>query len=131
MKGISFCFLAIVMFLGSCKKVETPVITTISPEEMQTFLQVENVQLIDVRTKAEFEEGYIPGAQNIDYYSPTFMDAINKLDKEKPVFVYCKSGKRSSMCAEKMLQAGFVKIYNLDGGYSKWKHESFETEMPY
>ncbi len=43
-----------------------------------------------------------------------------KLDKSKPVFLYCKSGKRSSSAANKLEELGFTKIYELEGGMLKW-----------
>jgi len=99
------------------------VVNVVSPEEMKTLLELEDIQLIDVRTAQEYSEGHIDNAQNIDYFSETFEADIAKLDKNKPVIVYCKSGNRSAKCAKKMEEAGFVKIYDLDGGISKWRHE--------
>lgn len=93
----------------------------VSPEEMQTIIQTENAQLIDVRTPEEYKEGYIKNSQNIDYKSPTFADDIKKLDKAKPVILYCKSGARSAKCAKIMIEAGFVKVYELEGGITEWK----------
>ena len=93
---------------------------------MQAFLKLDDVQIIDVRTPEEYKTGFIKGAQNIDFYSSTFEDDINKLDKSKPVILYCKYGGRSSKCAKKLLNYGFVKIYDLKDGVSKWKHNGLE-----
>ncbi|WP_240507497.1 rhodanese-like domain-containing protein [Winogradskyella aurantia] len=100
----------------------TSEIKLVTAEEMQTILDVEDAQLIDVRTPEEFEEGHILNAQNIDFSSPTFDEEVNKLDKSRPVILYCRSGGRSAKCAEKMKEAGFKKIYDLEGGISKWQH---------
>ena len=67
-------------------------------------------------------EEHIPNSQNIDFRSPTFDKDIENLDKSKPVLLYCKSGGRSAECAKKLKDAGFEKVYDLDGGISKWKH---------
>ncbi|WP_053991502.1 rhodanese-like domain-containing protein [Mangrovimonas sp. TPBH4] len=104
-------------------------IKLVTPEEMQTLIELEDVQLIDVRTPEEHEEGYIPESQNIDYNSPTFEEDISKLDKTKPVILYCKSGRRSAKCSKKLKEAGFVKIYDLDGGFSKWKHDGLDIDI--
>ena len=101
----------------------------VTPEEMQTLLELEDVQLVDVRTPDEYKEGYIAHSQNIDFNSPTFDDDITKLDKTKPVILYCKSGSRSAKCSKKLIDAGFVKIYDLDGGISKWKHEGLAIKV--
>mgnify|MGYP001954917345 CR=1 FL=1 len=94
----------------------------VSADEMESILEQEDVQLIDVRTPKEYEEMHIANSQNIDFMSPTFDEDISKLDKSKPVILYCKSGGRSARCAKKLKDAGFEKIYDLEGGISKWKH---------
>ncbi|OYX22362.1 MAG: thioredoxin [Flavobacteriales bacterium 32-35-8] len=128
MKKLSIIYLILFITFSNCKEVEDPKITVVTPEEMQTFLETDNVQLIDVRTQEEFNKGHIEGAQNINFFSPTFFDDISKLDKDKPVYLYCNSGKRSAKCAEKMIEIGFIKIYDLEGGFSKWKHEGLEIK---
>ena len=113
--------------LTSCKgQHDNSAIKDITTEEMQTLLRMDNVQLVDVRTPEEYSTGFIANAQNIDYFSPTFDEDIKKLDKGKPVIVYCKSGRRSAKCSEKLLKAGFVKIYNLEGGITQWQHEGLK-----
>ena len=78
------------------------------------------VQLVDVRTADEFTAGHIAGAVNIDWYANDFMDQIaSKLAKDRPVMVYCRSGKRSAAAAAK-LDGAFYKTYNLLGGYLAW-----------
>jgi rhodanese-related sulfurtransferase len=128
MKKLFFLHLILLITFSSCNESTDSKITVITSEEMQSILQADNVQLIDVRSKEEYEKGFIAGAQNIDFFSPTFVEDINKLDKEKPVYLYCNSGGRSAKCAEKMLEEGFIKIYDLDGGFSKWKHEGLEIK---
>lgn len=123
--------LLLTLFTIACKnETETTeqVITVVSPEEMQTLLKLDDVQFVDVRTPKEHSEGYINGSQNIDFKSPTFDTDILKLNKNKPVILYCKSGRRSASCAQKMKDAGFTKIYDFEGGISKWKHEGLEIE---
>lgn len=97
-------------------------ITLVTAEEMQTILELEGVQLVDVRPADEFEKIHITNAQNIDFMSPTFDQDIKKLDKGKPVILYCKGGNQSAKCAKKLKDAGFEKIYDLQGGLSKWEH---------
>ena len=124
MKKIVFILMvASVLFCYSCKNQSEGEIKVISTSEMQSLLKMDEVQLVDVRTPEEFAEGYIENAQNIDISSSTFDEDILKLDKEKPVIVYCHSGRRSADCSEKMKSAGFKKIYDLEGGISQWKHE--------
>lgn len=104
-------------------------IELVTAEEMQELSEIEGVQLVDVRTPEERKNGFIANSQNIDYNSPTFAQEIEKLDKSKPVIVFCASGDLSFKCAEKMKDAGFVKIYDLEGGLAKWKFKGFNIEV--
>ena len=80
--------------------------------------------IIDVRTDDEFSTGYIGGAVNIDFYMGNeFISEIEKLDKSKSYFIYCKSGARSGQTCELMKQKGFKKVYNLEGGILGWTGE--------
>ena len=126
MKKVLIVFGLIFFSLIGCKGQLDSGIKDVSVEEMQSLLKIDDVQLVDVRTPEEFKTGYIANAQNIDYYSPTIDEDILKLDKNKPVIVYCRSGKRSRDCSEKLLEAGFQKIYNLEGGIIQWEHEGKE-----
>ncbi len=87
-----------------------------------------NAQLIDVRTPGEFDEGYIKGAININYQGDSFEEEVAKLDKNKPTFVYCRSGGRSAESCNYMANAGFKELYDLDGGISAWTHYNKPVE---
>lgn len=119
---LCFCFLGFSLGTSCLDSSPSAEVKLVTPEEMQSILELEDVQLIDVRTPEEYEEIHIVNAQNIDFYSPTFEEDISKLDKTKPVIVYCKSGGRSAKCAKIMKEAGFEKVYDLEGGISKWQH---------
>ena len=90
---------------------------------------MEDAQLIDVRTPEEFEEGHIANALNIDFFSDNFLQNMEKLDKEKPVVLYCKSGNRSNKSVQKLKDSGFSKIYDVDGGITEWKSKGFDVQM--
>ena len=111
----------------NCKSDEQEGVKVVTPEEMENILEMEDVQLVDVRTPEEHDEGYIANSQNIDYKSPTFDEDIKKLDKTKPVILYCKTGKRSAKCAKKLKEAGFEQIYELEGGITEWKYKGLEV----
>lgn len=124
---IIYCVAIFFLAIG-CKEESQTEIKMISTEEIQSLLEQDDIQLVDVRTLEEYQAGHIMKAQNIDILSPTFDDDIVKLDKSKPVVVYCKSGGRSAKCSKLMKAAGFVKIYDLDGGFEKWKFDELEIE---
>lgn len=79
------------------------------------------VQLVDVRTASEFNAGHIRGALNIDFFrKDDFQKSFERLDKNKPLYIYCRSGARSQKAAKILLGMGFSKIYDLKGGYLRW-----------
>jgi thioredoxin len=79
-----------------------------------------NAQIIDVRTPEEFQSEHIDKAVNVDWLNANFVANAAKFDKSKPVFVYCKSGGRSSKASSKLAELGFKNIYELQGGILKW-----------
>lgn len=115
----SFCI------LNSCSE---PIPTgTISPTDFKRAIDKhKDLQLIDVRTAGEFKEGYIKGAVNIDYFGDGFQVEIKKLDKSKPIAVYCGVGGRSGSTLKVLQDLGFEKAYDLDGGITLWEEKRLE-----
>src|SRR5690606_4738408 len=121
---------ALLIVLGSCKKEQeatepenTVIIEMLSPDVFETHLKEGNAQLIDVRTPKEFESGHLKGAKNHHIYDKDFREQVSYLDKEKPVYVYCKAGGRSHEATEELKAMGVTKVYDLQGGISEWKGE--------
>ena len=84
----------------------------------------EDCLIIDVRTSEEFEELRLPNSINIDFYKPQdFMQELEKLDKNKVYYIYCRTGSRSANTCELMKEIGFAKTYNLLGGITEWEGE--------
>lgn len=83
--------------------------------------KVEGVTVVDVRTPAEFAEGHIPGAVNIDVEDASFADKIAQLDPSADYAVYCRSGNRSRAAMDYMTQAGVTHTVGLEGGIGAWK----------
>ena len=88
-------------------------------DEFKTEISKSGVQLVDVRTAQEYSEGHIPGAMNIDVNATDFEEKIKALDKKENVAIYCRSGHRSKMAANKMTAAGF-KVIELNTGFLSW-----------
>ena len=88
-------------------------------DEFKTEISKSGVQLVDVRTAQEYSEGHIPGAMNIDVNAPDFEEKIKALDKKENVAIYCRSGRRSKMAADKLTAAGF-KVIELNTGFLSW-----------
>lgn len=93
-------------------------ITVLSAAEFSKVIKVDSIQLIDVRTPEEFREGHLGNALNVDFLDPeTFYIEVNNLNKERPVYLYCRSGNRSGKATLKLDSLGFKSIYDLKGGY--------------
>ncbi|ESU22257.1 Thioredoxin family protein [Flavobacterium enshiense DK69] len=120
MKAIKILtILTIALFFSNCSKGQNA--ETISVTDFESKLNaVENAQLLDVRTVGEYTEGHLDKAKNIDWNGNSFESEVQKLDKSKPVFVYCLVGGRSKKAADKLKDMGFTTVYNMDGGYMKW-----------
>ena len=98
----------------------------VSAEEFQELIKGEGV-ILDVRTSGEYTGGHLESSKNIDVLASTFATEVSELDKSKPVYVYCKSGGRSTRAMKKMKDMGFVKVYNMIGGYSRWSAKGLPT----
>ncbi len=80
----------------------------------------ENAILLDVRRPKEVEGGAIENSRNINFFDTDFEERVAKMDKEKAIFVYCKSGGRSGRSVAVFKKLGFKEIYDLEGGYDAW-----------
>lgn len=108
---------------------QKPTRSLISSEKLQEILtENPDVQLVDVRTVAEFESGHLANAENIVVTDSDFESQINKLDKTKPIYVYCKSGARSARACDALEEMGFVEMYDLKGGITSWKSAGLSIE---
>ncbi len=84
--------------------------------------------MLDVRTPKEVAEGHIANATNIDYFSPEFKAELAKLDKTRPVLVYCHSGRRSGNTMAALQEMGFSEVYNLETGIVGWEAAGLPIE---
>lgn len=100
----------------------------ITTKELKTLLSKEKIQLVDVRTPKETKQGAIEKAIFVNYFDDDFTEKIiKKLDKEKPVYLYCRSGNRSGKACKILQEKGF-EVYNVLGGFNQWKKEELKIE---
>ena len=126
MKISSIFFLLLSFTILSCNGQTSKNITDIDPKTFsEKITATPNAQIIDVRTPQEFASGHLDNAVNIDWLGDNFVANAEKLDKTKPVFVYCKTSNRSPQAAKKLEELGFTTIYNMQGGLLKWDAEGF------
>lgn len=81
-------------------------------------------QVLDVRSRGEFEGGALPKAVNISLGDEAFDSKVGTLDKEKPVLVYCAGGFRSRKAVAKLKELGFENIQHIHRGYMSWKPDT-------
>ena len=104
----------------------------LAPQEFETKLSdLNNEQLIDVRTPQEYGSGHLTEAININFQDEDFKNQISKLDKTVPTFVYCAAGVeggRSNTTSKMLKELGFDEVYELEGGITSWTNAGKETE---
>jgi glyoxylase-like metal-dependent hydrolase (beta-lactamase superfamily II)/rhodanese-related sulfurtransferase len=96
-------------------------------EAARVCSSVEGVQLVDVRRPAEHANGHAAGALNVPL--DRIVRELDRLDPEKPTYVICQSGYRSSLGASMLKSAGFTDVFNVTGGTQAWFQAGLETEV--
>jgi len=104
---------------------KTQILKDITVEEAYTLIQNnsenQNFIILDIRTKEEYKSEHIQNSMMIDFYSDTFKDELDKLDKNKTYLIYCRTGRRTGLTLDIMEELGFFKVYNMAGGITQWK----------
>ena len=100
----------------------------LAPAQFKTQLEAQHGLVLDVRTPGEVAKGKLAGASVIDFNAPKFEQKVALIDRDKPVFVYCARGGRSSQAVAMMTKLGFTKVYNLSGGIAAWTADGLPVE---
>lgn len=96
--------------------------TILDPAEYVKALEADSAAcLIDVRRADEYAAGHLPGAILLDVTdSVGFSQGMEKLDKGKNIYIYCRSGRRSRKAAQRLTEKGF-NVTDMKGGYTAWE----------
>jgi len=124
----SFIILYIILFF-SCQNTQKEKFRNIDIIEFHEIASASNITILDVRTSQERAHGYINNSTHIDFYDDSFLDKVNLLNKENPIYIYCKVGGRSTKVSEKITELGFKEIYNLEGGFISWAGHNLPFEF--
>lgn len=109
--------------ISGCSYEEGSVYMNIGPKEAKKLMEeLDEFVLLDARSEEEFSEGHIPGAIVIPHDEISERAESKISEKDVPVFVYCRSGRRSKLAAEALLELGYEKIYEF-GGINSWPYE--------
>ena len=128
----TLCTLCIFLFLLACSQPASETISDLlAPADFADKLKSNgDAVLLDVRSTQEMQQGFIEGAQQLDYNGPGFKNLIASLDKSKTYFVYCASGKRSGKTLEMMKGMGFKNVAAMDGGLNAWTAAGLPLAKP-
>ena len=122
MKKLFYIFGVALVMMTACSNGKG--YTSVSVDEFAKVIADNQVQLIDTRTEAEFNEGHIPGAINIDVNESDFESKVGqKVDKTRPIALYCRGGRRSKIAAERIVALGYDDITELNTGFLSWTGE--------
>ncbi|MGL4473575.1 MAG: thiosulfate sulfurtransferase GlpE [Shewanella sp.] len=77
------------------------------------------LQIVDIRDSASFEQAHIPAAVNLT--NDNLVDYIQQADLDAPLVVVCYHGMSSQNAANYLSEQGFDEVYSLDGGFSAWQ----------
>lgn len=94
----------------------------ITQDQAHMLIKNEEVIIIDVRSKEEFDNGHIPNAINIPLETITDTTVIENVAKDKPIALYCRTGRRATEAGNRLVKAGYKNVMNF-GGISTWKYE--------
>ena len=128
-----------ILFLSSCENraqqkdknslpQQEAFVKNVNAEEFKKLADSGNGIILDVRTPGEVAGGYINNASIINIYDKDFVEKINLISKEKEIYVYCKSGGRSSQAAKILQQNGFTRIFHLGKGLLEWEAKGLPLE---
>ena len=119
---LSSLLVMISLNMMSCKaQEEKPDVTLLSVEQAKTiFVKDPGAVILDVRTPEEFKDGHIEGALLINFFDADFKEQVEALDKEKPVYIYCRSGNRSQKAGNILTEMGFKEVYDIENGFMSW-----------
>jgi rhodanese-related sulfurtransferase len=125
--GGSLCHTGYAAEAGS----QTQLFESVTPKEASALIQKNKTNpdfvILDVRTPKEFANGHIENALNLDYYSKTFLDDLDHLDKTKIYLIYCRTGHRSGKVFKFMKDLKFQNVYHIEGGITRWQAEGLPT----
>ena len=126
MKKLILLFLAVMLLTACGQDVENDqgaVYVNITAEEAKQIMDTEEGYIIlDVRTREEYDEGHIPGATQISHEEIAEKAEEALTDKEQLILVYCRSGRRSKIAAEALVELGYTNIKEF-GGIIDWPYE--------
>lgn len=105
-----------------------PALTTITVADLRQAHQQGDITLLDVREPWEYEQGHVEGAILMPLIHDTAQQALAAgLEKDEPVYVFCRTGNRSTVASQALVDAGFTDVRNVAGGIVDWLAAGYPT----
>ena len=82
--------------------------------------------ILDVRTRKEYDEGHIAGSVLIP--NDVLLNRLDEVPSNKPILVYCRSGSRSAISSQDLINNGFSEVYNMEGGIAAWQNAGYPVQ---
>ncbi len=92
----------------------------LSSAQFNKIIAGSNGILLDVRTEREFQSGHIENSDQLNFYARDFAEHLLLLPKDKPIYLYCNTGRRSNIAANFLIRNGYTQVYNLQRGIVEW-----------
>jgi len=104
-------------------------VTPISPETLLAAAPA-NALILDVRTPDEYGSSHVPGAVNVPHGEVAERLAELGTNRDRPVIVYCESGRRAGLAEAVLVEAGFSDVRHLEGDMRAWREAGRPTAKP-
>ena len=125
--GWVLVLLAVSLLASACSLAEQPDVKEISQQELMSSPPAD-VLILDVRTQEEFSSGHGPGAVNIPHDELASRLSDLESETDRPVVVYCRSGRRAGVASSVLLDAGYTNIFHLEGDMNGWQAGGLPTQ---
>ena len=114
------------VFIAGCQFQKPDYVTMISPSELNSLIQQQDIFLVDVHTP---QQRHIKGTDAFIPYDQVekYTDRLPQ-DKATPIYVYCEGGPMGNAAAKSLHQMGYTHLTNLEGGAAAWRAAGFELE---
>jgi len=82
--------------------------------------------ILDVRTREEYDAGHIAGSVLIP--NEVLLNRLDEVPRDKPILVYCRSGRRGAISSQDLIDNGFSEVYNMEGGINEWQNAGYPVQ---
>lgn len=124
-------FIIIVLGISFISGCSAPAKTHMTQTELLKAIEAKQAPIIiDVRSQAEYDSGYVPGAIHVPFWKAYSPDALTRVGGDELLVLYCAHGPRAGIAKLALKLSGFDNIVYLEGHMSAWKEAKLPMEKP-